>query len=95
MAFDRLEVEKVAQLARLHISDAEAQEVTSRINDILDLIDRMQSVDTENVEPLAYPRDVRQRLRPDEITETDRREELQRLAPAVESGLFLVPKVLD
>ena len=65
MAFDRSEVEKIAHLARLHISDAEADEVTSRITDILALIDKMQSVDTTSVEPLAHPLDVKQRLRAD------------------------------
>ncbi|MCG8413096.1 MAG: Asp-tRNA(Asn)/Glu-tRNA(Gln) amidotransferase subunit GatC [Pseudomonadales bacterium] len=95
MAFDRSEVEKVAHLARLHISDAEADEVTSRITDILELIDKMQSVDTDSVEPLAHPLDVKQRVRPDQVTETDRREQLQKLAPEAESGLYLVPKVIE
>lgn len=95
MAFDRSEVEKIAHLARLHISDAEADEVTSRITDILELIDKMQSVDTSSVEPLAHPLDVKQRLRPDQVTETDQREQLQKLAPEAEAGLFLVPKVIE
>ena len=95
MAFDRSEVEKVAHLARLHISDAEADEVTSRITDILQLIDKMQSVDTSAVEPLAHPLDVKQRLRADQVTETDQREQLQTLAPEAEAGLFLVPKVIE
>ena len=95
MAFDRSEVEKVAHLARLHISDAEADEVTSRITDILELIDKMQSVDTESVEPLAHPLDVKQRVRPDQVTESNRREQLQTLAPEAESGLYLVPKVIE
>jgi len=95
MAFDRSEVEKIAHLARLHISDADADEVTSRITDILALIDKMQSVDTADVEPLAHPLDVKQRLRPDQITETDQREQLQTVAPETEAGLFLVPKVIE
>lgn len=95
MAFDRSEVEKVAQLARLHISEAEADEVTSRITDILALIDQMQSVDTDNVEPLAHPLDVTQRMRADEVTEENRRDELQSLAPQSENGLYLVPKVIE
>ena len=95
MAFDRSEVEKVAHLARLHISDTEADEVTSRITDILQLIDKMQSVDTSAVEPLAHPLDVKQRLRADQVTETDQREQLQTLAPEAEAGLFLVPKVIE
>ena len=63
MAFDKTEVEKVAQLARLHISDTEKDEVTGRITDILTLIDQMQSVDTDAVAPLAHPLDMTQRLR--------------------------------
>ena len=95
MALDKSEIEKIAQLARLHVNESEAEEVTNRITDILALIDQMQSVDIESVEPLAHPLDVVQRLRADEITETNQRDELQQLAPASEDGLYLVPKVLD
>ena len=95
MAFDKAEVEKIAQLARLHISDSEIDEVTGRITDILALIDQMQSVDTDAVVPLAHPLDLTQRLRKDDVTEFNRRDELQLLAPAVEQGLYLVPKVIE
>lgn len=95
MALDKTEVEKIAHLARLHISESETEEVTTRITDILTLIDQMQSVDTEAVEPLAHPLDLVQRLRTDEITEENQRDRLQQLAPASEDGLYLVPKVLE
>ena len=95
MAFDKTEVEKVAQLARLHISDSEIDEVTGRITDILALIDQMQSVDTDAVVPLAHPLDLTQRLREDDVTESNRRDELQLLAPEVEDGLYRVPKVIE
>lgn len=95
MALDKSEVEKIAQLARLHVDDNEAVEVTQRISEILDLINKMQAVDTENIEPLSHPLDAVQRLRADEVTETDRRDELQRIAPASEAGLYLVPKVIE
>ena len=95
MAFDKAEVEKIAQLARLYISDSEIDEVTGRIRDILALIDQMQSVDTDDVVPLAHPRDLTQRLREDDVTEFNRRGELQLLAPKVEQGLYLVPKVIE
>ena len=95
MAFDKTEVEKIAQLARLHISDSEIDEVTGRITDILALIDQMQSVDTDTVVPLANPLDLTQRLREDDVTEFNRRDELQLLAPEVEQGLYLVPKVIE
>ena len=95
MAFDKAEVEKIAQLARLYISDSEIDEVTGRIRDILALIDQMQSVDTHDVVPLAHPLDLTQRLREDDVTEFNRRGELQLLAPEVEQGLYLVPKVIE
>ena len=95
MAFDKAEVEKIAQLARLYISDSEIDEVTGRIRDILALIDQMQSVDTNDVVPLAHPLDLTQRLREDDVTEFNRRGELQLLAPKVEQGLYLVPKVIE
>lgn len=95
MALDKSEVEKIAHLARLHISDADVDEVTRRITDILALIDQMQSVDTGGVEPLAHPLDVVQRLRADAVTEQNQRDALQTLAPATEDGLYLVPKVIE
>ena len=95
MAFDKAEVEKIAQLARLYIGDSEIGEVTGRIRDILALIDQMQSVDTHDVVPLAHPLDLTQRLREDDVTEFNRRGELQLLAPEVEQGLYLVPKVIE
>ena len=91
----KAEVEKIAQLARLYISDSEIDEVTGRIRDILALIDQMQSVDTDDVVPLAHPLDLTQRLREDDVTEFNRRGELQLLAPKVEQGLYLVPKVIE
>lgn len=95
MALDNREVEKIAHLARLHISEQDCVEVTRRIGDILDLIDQMQSVDTRDVRPLSHPFDASQRLRADEVTETDQREALQLLAPATEDGLYLVPRVIE
>jgi aspartyl-tRNA(Asn)/glutamyl-tRNA(Gln) amidotransferase subunit C len=95
MALDKTEIEKIAHLARLHIDESETEEVATRITDILTLIDQMQSVDTEAVEPLAHPLDLVQRLRADEITEDNQRDRLQKLAPASEDGLYLVPKVLE
>ena len=95
MALTKTDVEKVAHLARLHVSDTEAEEVAKGVSDILGLIDKMQSIDTDNVEPLAHPFDAVQKLRPDAVTETDRRDELQKLAPQSQDGLFLVPKVIE
>ena len=95
MALDKAEVEKIAHLAQLHISEFETREVTTRITDILALIDQIKSVDTDAIEPLAHPLDLVQRLRADKITEENQRDKLQQLAPASEDGLYLVPKVLD
>jgi aspartyl-tRNA(Asn)/glutamyl-tRNA(Gln) amidotransferase subunit C len=95
MALEQSDVKKIAQLARLTVDNNEAQEVTKRISSILALIDQMQSVDTKNVAPLAHPFEAIQRLRPDVVTETDQREYLQKLAPAIQDGLYLVPKVIE
>jgi aspartyl-tRNA(Asn)/glutamyl-tRNA(Gln) amidotransferase subunit C len=65
------------------------------LNDIFGLIEQMQSVDTRGVEPMAHAQDVSQRLRPDEVTEPDRRAAFQAVAPEVEAGLYLVPKVIE
>ena len=95
MALDKSELEKIAHLARLHITKAESEEVMLRITDLLALIYEMQSINTNDVAPLAHPLDLLQRLRTDEITETDYRDELQSLAPEAQEGLYLVPKVIE
>ena len=92
---DKSEINKIAKLARLRVSSADANEVTARIGEILAMIDQMQAVDTEGVEPLAHPLDAVLRLRADEVTEVDHRDELLALAPASENGLYLVPKVIE
>lgn len=95
MALEKSDVEKIAHLARLHVDAAEAEEVANRISSILNMIDQMQSVETANVSPLAHPFDAVQRLRPDVITETNNRDYLQKIAPATQDGLYLVPKVIE
>ena len=95
MALDKSELENIAHLARLHITKAESEEVMLRITDILALIDEMQSINTNDVAPLAHPLDLLQRLRTDEITERDYRDELLSLAPEAQEGLYLVPKVIE
>ena len=95
MAIDASEVQKVAHLARLSIDDSQVEATAGTINKILDLVDQMQSVNTDNVEPMAHPLDATQRLREDVVTEPNNREKLQSCAPAVEDGLFLVPKVIE
>lgn len=95
MALDRSDVEKIAHLARLQIDEQDIPEYTQNLSNILDLVDQMQAVDTANVEPMANALDAVQRLRKDEVTEPDNRDALQAVAPAVENGLFQVPKVIE
>ena len=95
MAIDDAEVRKSAQLAYLSIDADAAEATTNQISSILTMIDQMQAVDTEGVEPIAHPLDTIQRLRADEVTETNQREQLQSCSPAVEKGLFLVPLVIE
>jgi len=95
MAVEQDEIEKIAALARIRIGDDQIGQVTRRISEILHMVDQLQAVDTSEVEPLANPLDATQRLRPDEVTEGDRRDAFQAIAPAVENGLYLVPKVIE
>lgn len=95
MALTESDVEKIAHLARLSVTEQERTEVAARLTSILGMVDRLQAVDTAGAEPLAHPLDATQPLRADQVTETDRRDDYQRVAPAVENGLFLVPKVIE
>ena len=95
MTFDKSEVSKIAELARLEVTDEEIDDVESRITEILLLIDQMQSVDTDSIVPMSHPLDGKQILRSDTVSEANKRDELQKLAPKVENGLFLVPKVIE
>ena len=95
MALTEGDVAKIAHLARIKISEQEALGVTQNLINILGLVDQMQAVDTSSIEPMAHPQDATQPLRPDEVTETNHRDKYQKIAPAVEDGLYLVPKVID
>ena len=93
MSLDRSQVENVAQLARLQVTeDAMAATVTS-LSSILDLADQLQMIDTEGVEPLSL--DATARLRPDDVTEHNQRDAYQAIAPSAADGLYLVPKVIE
>jgi aspartyl-tRNA(Asn)/glutamyl-tRNA(Gln) amidotransferase subunit C len=89
------DVKRIARLARIEISDIEAQATQSQLNSIFDLIATMQAVDTGGIAPMAHAQEVTQRLRDDAVTETDRHAAFQAIAPAVENGLYLVPKVIE
>jgi aspartyl-tRNA(Asn)/glutamyl-tRNA(Gln) amidotransferase subunit C len=95
MSIDADEIARIAHLARLEIGDEAVARTTEELANILAFVGRMDAVDTADVTPMAHPLDQNQRLREDHITETDRREAFQAGAPAVENGLYLVPKVLD
>jgi len=95
MALERSDVEKIAHLARLGLSESEIPQTTDTLNSILGLIDAMQAVDTDGVDPLAHPLEATQRLRADRVTEENQRDAYQAIAPAVENGLYLVPKVIE
>jgi aspartyl-tRNA(Asn)/glutamyl-tRNA(Gln) amidotransferase subunit C len=89
------DVRRVAQLARLRLDDAQAEQMLAELNAIFGLIAEMRAIDTAAVEPMSHPRDVAQRLRPDAVIEPDRRDALLALAPRTEAGLYLVPKVIE
>ena len=95
MGIDSHEIARIAHLARLEVSDEVASQTASELGRILDFVGRMNAVDTSGVTPMAHPFDAVQRLREDRITEGDRRSEFQTGAPAVEDGLYLVPRVVE
>lgn len=89
------EVAKIAHLARLAVTDEEQAAVASDLSSILDLVEQMNQVDTKDVVPMSHPLHMTQRLRTDAVSEADQREKFQSIAPAVENGLYLVPKVIE
>ncbi len=95
MSFDRTDVERTAHLARLSINESDIENTTETLTHILQLVDQMQAVDTSGITPLAHPLEAVQRLRADQVTESDQRDAFQQIAPATENGLYLVPKVID
>ncbi len=89
------QVRHIARLARIEVASAEAEALQHTLNDILGLVERMGAVDTRGVEPMAHPQAGAQRLREDRVTEPDQRAAFQAVAPEVEDGLYLVPKVIE
>ncbi|MDR0577006.1 MAG: Asp-tRNA(Asn)/Glu-tRNA(Gln) amidotransferase subunit GatC [Candidatus Accumulibacter sp.] len=89
------QVRQIARLARIEISDAEAETTLGQMNGIFSLIGEMQAADTRGVEPMAHAQDLAQRLREDRVAETNRREAYQAVAPETQAGLYLVPKVIE
>jgi aspartyl-tRNA(Asn)/glutamyl-tRNA(Gln) amidotransferase subunit C len=95
MALTLDDVKRVAHLARIAISDDEAQSAHAQLSGIFKLIGEMEAVDVSAIEPMSHAQDVVQRLRDDVVTESNQREQFQAVAPQVEAGLYLVPKVIE
>ncbi len=95
MSLDTEAVARIAHLARLGVEQREFENYARNLSDILAFVEQLNAVDTAGVEPLAHPMEASQRLRTDEVTEGDQREHFQRIAPRVEAGLYLVPKVIE
>ena len=95
MTISKSDVQTIASLAHLEISDAELDSFVDELTGILGMIHQMQQFDTSQVEPMSHPQDIGLRLRDDEVTEPNQRSRLQQIAPDTENGLYMVPKVLD
>ena len=95
MSLNSDQVQEIAHLARLAISESEVPAYARNLSAILDFVEQLSAVDTEGVTPLAHPLEMAQRLRPDQVTEVDQREAFQAIAPATEAGLYLVPRVIE
>jgi aspartyl-tRNA(Asn)/glutamyl-tRNA(Gln) amidotransferase subunit C len=95
MSLSLNDVSRIAQLARVEVTQAEAEQVLSQLQAIFALIEELQSVDTRGIEPMSHGQEVTLRLREDQVTERDQRDLFQSIAPQVEAGLYLVPKVIE
>ncbi|ABX32999.1 MULTISPECIES: Asp-tRNA(Asn)/Glu-tRNA(Gln) amidotransferase subunit GatC [Delftia] len=99
MALNAQDIARIANLARLELSSTESERMLGQLNDFFGIVEKMQAVDTSGVSPLSHPvaaiQDIALRLREDIASEPDQRDANQRSAPAVERGLFLVPKVIE
>jgi aspartyl-tRNA(Asn)/glutamyl-tRNA(Gln) amidotransferase subunit C len=99
MSLTSSDIARIANLARLELQASESERLLAQMNGFFSIVEKMRSVDTQGLEPLAHPvvtlSDVALRLRPDVVSEPNQREANQKSAPAVERGLFLVPKVIE
>ena len=99
MSLTSSDIARIAALARLELQPDQSERMRTQLNQFFDIVEKMRAVDTTGLEPLAHPiatvQDVSLRLRDDVVSEPDQRESNQRSAPAVERGLFLVPKVIE
>ncbi|MDQ3259609.1 MAG: Asp-tRNA(Asn)/Glu-tRNA(Gln) amidotransferase subunit GatC [Burkholderiales bacterium] len=95
MELTEADIKRIARLARIAVSDQETETIRGELSNIFRLIETMQAVDTTHVAPMSHSEGMTQRLREDRVTETDQRQLLQSVAPQVEAGLYLVPKVFE
>lgn len=95
MSFTIDDVKKIAHLARLNMSEKELAFYTPQLSNILQFVEQMNAADTAHIDPVANPLDLSQRERPDQVTEANQREAFQKIAPEVQAGLYLVPKVIE
>jgi aspartyl-tRNA(Asn)/glutamyl-tRNA(Gln) amidotransferase subunit C len=95
MSLDRKTVENCAYLARLQLKEQDLPEYTENLSRIMNFIDQMKDVDTSDIQPMSHPLEMNQRLREDVVTATNQRDAFQAIAPAVEKGLYLVPRVVE
>lgn len=95
MALTLNDVEKIARLSRLYLDNGEKAQTLQELNDIFAMVEKMQSVNTDGIEPMAHPHEAALRLREDKITETDRAAEYQSVAPEVRNRLYIVPQVIE
>ena len=95
MSLTTQDVQKIARLARLAMNESEIEAAREQLTDIFELIAEMQAVDTSGIDPMSHAQELSQRLREDVVTEADQHEAFQAIAPQVESGLYLVPQVIE
>ncbi|MFZ2540695.1 MAG: Asp-tRNA(Asn)/Glu-tRNA(Gln) amidotransferase subunit GatC [Gallionella sp.] len=95
MSLTNADVQKVARLARLEMSETEVESARTQLTGIFNLIAEMQSVNTTGIDPMSHAQDLSQRLRDDAVTSDNQRELFQSIAPQVEAGLYLVPQVIE
>jgi aspartyl-tRNA(Asn)/glutamyl-tRNA(Gln) amidotransferase subunit C len=95
MSLSSAEVDKIAHLARIALNQADVPKYAENLSNILHLVEQMNQIDTSNILPMAHPMDMAARMRPDAVTETDQRALFQSIAPQVDVGLYLVPKVIE
>jgi len=95
LSVNKDEIKYLSLLSRMDIDKNEIKDIEEKLTKIIDFVDQLQTISTDNIEPMAHPLNQSQRLRIDEVTETNDRENIQKNAQQIEKGMYLVPKVID